>query len=71
MTRYNATHYPHLQDAIDATAAAASPGASAELVVPAGLYETGPLTLYSDLIITLDPGAIIRFIADPDCYPPL
>ncbi|MEN3261344.1 glycosyl hydrolase family 28 protein [Sodalis endosymbiont of Spalangia cameroni] len=71
MTRYNATHFPTLQDAIDAVAASASPGASAELIVPAGVYETGPVTLYSDLILTLEAGAIIRFRADPHCYPPI
>ncbi|NYY80222.1 hypothetical protein DMH27_04275 [Raoultella planticola] len=32
---------------------------------------TGPLTLYSHMTLTTEEGATIRFIADPQLYPPV
>ncbi|HEY0211144.1 glycoside hydrolase family 28 protein [Acerihabitans sp.] len=71
MTIFNATDYGSIQEAIDSATRATSPGSSAELIFPAGVYETGPITLYSDLILTLEKNAIIKFIADPNLYPPI
>jgi len=69
--KYIATDYHNVQDAINAAAKTAHPGAIVELIFPAGLYETGPITLYSHMTITLEDGAIIRFLADPTLYSPL
>jgi polygalacturonase len=71
MANYMATDYSNIQQAIDSVTRATPPGSSAELIFPAGVYETGPITLYSNLIITLEQGAMIKFIADPTLYSPI
>ena len=42
-----------------------------EIVVPAGTYLTGPLTLRSNLTLTLEKGAVLEFKDDPNLYPPV
>lgn len=44
---------------------------SGELVIAAGKHITGPLNLASNLVITLQPGAVIQFKDDPNLYPPV
>ncbi|MCL2595262.1 MAG: glycoside hydrolase family 28 protein [Promicromonosporaceae bacterium] len=63
------TDYPCIQNAIDAVAADASEGG--EVVVPAGTHRTGPLTLTSNLTLTLERDAIILFDDDPMRYEPV
>lgn len=53
-----------LQAAIDACA-----GAGGRVVVPAGAFDTGMLTLGSDMILDLNEGAILRLIPDIALFP--
>ena len=71
MMRYNASDYKSVQDAVDAARGNGQDGATVELIFPAGIYETGPVVLHSDMVITLEEGAIIRFSDDPTRYPPV
>jgi polygalacturonase len=52
----------------DAIAACAKAGGG-RLIVPAGVYLTGPITLASNLDFHLDEGATILFSNNPDEYP--
>ena len=67
MTRLLSTDFPTLQAALDAVAAAGG----GELVVPAGTHRTGPLTLCSNLTLTVEAGAVILFDDDPMRYEPV
>ena len=67
MFTITAADYPTLQAAIDAIAAAGG----GELIVPANRYETGPVTLCSNLTLTLEPGAHIVFTDDSMAYEPI
>ncbi|MDR3242290.1 MAG: glycoside hydrolase family 28 protein [Lactobacillaceae bacterium] len=42
-----------------------------ELVIPAGVHQTGPLTLCSNLTIIFADNARVQFIPDPNLYPPV
>ena len=67
MNTISAQDYPSLQAAIDAIAA----NGGGELVVPSGEYRTGPITLCSNLTLTLLPGAHIVFDDDSMQYSPI
>ena len=67
MTALVATDFPDLQTAIDAVAAAGG----GELVVPAGEHRTGPITLCTNLTLTLQDGAHIVFNDDTMLYEPI
>lgn len=71
MTIYYANEYSDLQTMFDEARCTATRDECAEIVFPPGTWLTGPLTLYSHMILTLEEGAIIRFIADPRLYPPV
>lgn len=71
MTKYIATDYNSVQNAIDSAIDATQPAKVTELVFPPGIYKTGPITLHSNLIITLEEGAVIQFIPDPALYSPI
>lgn len=71
MTIYIATEYSSLQILIDEAARVANEDDRAEIIFPAGTYLTGPLTVYSNMVLTLEKGAVIRFIADPTLYQPV
>ena len=68
---FNASAYPNIQAAIDAAAAVATAQSPAEVLVPAGTHRTGPLTLASHLIVTLDQGAVVLFDDDSSLYEPV
>lgn len=53
-----------LQSAIDSCA-----GRRGRVIVPPGSFETGMLTLGSDMTLHLDSGALIQLVADIDLYP--
>ncbi|MDR2508999.1 MAG: glycoside hydrolase family 28 protein [Candidatus Ancillula sp.] len=42
-----------------------------EVIIPAGEHMTGPLELCSNLILTLEDGAHIKFDTGPNAYPPV
>jgi len=67
MLKISAADYPNLQAAIDNIKDAGV----GELVVPSGTYHTGPLTLCSNLTITLEPGTHILFDDDSMRYEPI
>ena len=71
MTTYIASDNTDLQTLIDEAARTASEEHRAEIIFPPGTWLTGPLTLYSHMTLTLEEGATIRFIADPQLYPPV
>lgn len=41
------------------------------LTVPAGIWRTGPIELFSDTTLFLEEGAVISFIPEPDRYGPV
>jgi polygalacturonase len=41
------------------------------LRIPPGLYRSGPIELFDNTTLSLERGACIRFIPDPDLYPPV
>ena len=57
----------NIQQAIDAVNATGG----GEVVVPTGEHLTGPLKLCSNLTLTLEDGAHIKFDTDPNAYPPV
>ncbi len=61
------TDYPSLQQCMDVN----NHVDQLEIVVPAGTYLTGPLTLRSNLTLTLEKGAVLEFKDDPNLYPPV
>lgn len=69
MKKYYANNFSSVQAAINAAVMEVDGSDFPELIFPAGCYETGPLELHSDMVITLDKGATIKFIADPNLYP--
>ena len=42
-----------------------------DIVVGEGVYLTGPVTVGSNTHITLEKGAVLKFIDDPELYPPV
>lgn len=56
-----------LQAAVDAVAAAGG----GEVIVPAGLHRTGPVSLVSNLTLTLEEDAVVLFDDDPMRFPPV
>lgn len=41
------------------------------LTVPAGIWKTGPIRLCAKMTLHLAEGAVLRFIPDPELYPPV
>lgn len=42
-----------------------------ELVIPAGVVETGALNLISNLTLNLETGAVLKFVDNPNVYDPI
>ena len=61
------TDYASLQQCIDVN----NHVDQLEIVIPAGTYLTGPLDLRSNLTLTLEKGALLKFKDDPNLYPPV
>ena len=58
-------------DAIRSAIQACAKAGGGTVYFPAGTYETGPIELVSNLVLHIDAGATLRFIADPAAYPPV
>lgn len=58
------------RQALENAIVACSWGGGGRVLVPAGLFRTGPIRLRSGVELHLAPGAIIRFDADPGKYLP-
>lgn len=68
MLKVNAGDFTTVQAAIDFLS---KQDEKRELVIPAGVTETGALTLISDLTLNLEKGAVLKFIDDPNIYEPI
>ncbi|MCH4170290.1 MAG: glycoside hydrolase family 28 protein [Lactobacillus sp.] len=66
-TTINVCDYQSIQAAIDANMEAQN----LDLLVPKGTYLSGPLTLRSNLTMTFESGAVLKFEDDPNLYPPV
>jgi len=58
-------------EAFALAAARAKASGGATLLVPSGLYKSGPIELFDNTTLLLERGAIIKFIPDPELYPPI
>ncbi|MGN7761001.1 glycoside hydrolase family 28 protein [Paenibacillus sp. 22594] len=54
-----------IQAALDNCAAAGG----GKVVIPSGIWRTGPLTLHSRINLSAERGALVLFAADPELYP--
>ncbi|UQZ35803.1 glycoside hydrolase [Paenibacillus sp. PK3_47] len=54
-----------IQSALDDCAAAGG----GKVVIPSGLWRTGPLTLHSRMNLHAERGALVLFVPDPELYP--
>lgn len=57
------------QAAINAAIAKASQKGGGKVVIPAGTYWTGAITLQSDVNLVLEKGAVLKFAFEPQLYP--
>ncbi len=57
-------------EAINLAILACSQAGGGTVVVPAGEFHTGPLTLKSNVELHLEQGAVLKFTTDPSCYFP-
>ncbi|MBB3108862.1 polygalacturonase [Paenibacillus phyllosphaerae] len=78
MSRYLITDYGAAPDsealataAIQAAVEAASAAGGGTVVVPAGVFRTGPIRLRSYIELHLSPGAVLAFSSDPADYAPV
>ena len=60
MIGYNASEYQSVQEAVDAARGTGQDGTTVELIFPAGIYETGPVVLHSDMVLTLEAEDVIH-----------
>jgi polygalacturonase len=58
------------QEAINKAILACSHSGGGRVVVPAGTFHTGPLTLKSNVNLYLEEGAVLKFSTDKDLYLP-
>jgi polygalacturonase len=56
--------------AIEASITACATAGGGRVLVPPGVYDTGPITLLSDVNLHLEEGAILRFSTRPEDYLP-
>lgn len=57
------------QAAINAAIAKASQKGGGKVVIPAGTYWTGAITLLSDVNLVIEKGAVLKFAFEPALYP--
>jgi len=58
-------------DAFARVTAKAKASGGATILVPAGLYRSGPIELFDNTTLHLERGATISFISEPERYPPV
>jgi polygalacturonase len=68
MAKVSATDFASVQAAIDFLS---EKDEKRELVIPAGVVETGALSLISNLTLNLEKGAVLKFVDDPSLYEPI
>ena len=58
-------------EAIAACLRAAGSAGGGTVVVPPGVFRTGPILVQSNIDLYLEPGSVLSFMDDPSLYPPV
>lgn len=67
MTTVNINNYPDLQTCLDQN----NHIGQLTVTIPAGMHETGPVNLRSNLVLHFEKGATLQFKDDPNLYEPV
>lgn len=67
MTTVNVNDYANLQACLDIN----NHVEQLTVKIPAGIHETGPLSLRSNLVLDFEKGATLKFLDDPNLYEPV